>query len=50
MRFGFDEWHLPTSDAVVLRKASRGECGGGWGKIGGNNYVDLWFADAAFAE
>jgi hypothetical protein len=50
MRFGFDEWHLPRSGAVVIRKASRGECGGGWSTLGGNNYVDLWFGNEVFAS
>jgi len=49
MRFGFDEWHLPWTDNVVVTKAARGECGGGWAEIGGNNYVDMWFEDAVFA-
>ena len=49
MRFGFDEWHLPSTETVVVRKASRQECGGGWKHVGGNNYVDIWFEDAVFA-
>jgi hypothetical protein len=49
MRFGFDEWHLPASGAVALRKACRGECGGGWVTLGGNNYVDMWFSDRVFS-
>ncbi len=50
LRFGFDEWHLPVSDAVVVRKAARGECGGGWSNIGGNNYVDMWFENDVFGR